>query len=643
MSYSGPTVVQVVSFGYSNLAGGTTQLPAFGSTTVAGNSILVGFEFYSTTTLSGATVFDSAGNTYSLVGFQANSSGGLSLCALYRADGISAVASVKVSVTSPSGAPFGGAYAIETTPLGPVDQFGGIVQNGSGTFGPTVTTLLDNELCIGWSGDSGGFTWAVGTSVAWIQAGTGNTGGIMQYFEQATAGSIQSDMNVSGGTGNNSSLIATFPVASTSSVFGSATFMVTSGTPGTTSSFNTNVGDLIYVDAAGFGSQTMSVTDSAGNTYSPVSAQLLTSGGIEVGGFYTIATIPSATNVVSVASTGTLRQCGVLYVPVANGGTIVFDAGNSTTFSSSTSSFQSTAVTTGGFDELIVLSMANDGASTATGPAGYTSHANFDGNSVSSLFYKRLAEPVNGYAPAATFGGSSTGGMFLGAFKGIPASIFGTPQFSGTGARTVPSLASNSLNTTLGDLIIVAVGSSDSDIATVTDSAGNTYTPLTVRNNFSVGFLQWWYCNGVTSASGTNVVTATATTPPSTNNYITMAVWDVPLSSTASYDTDSDIGTARSGQTATFTTTGTDEFIAAFALDAFGSNGYSTEPGWTNNGSFGQFSGAAYSRFFSPITGIQTVFSSTPNTSVVFALAFKGGSAPPPPGPGGPVVVCIMT
>lgn len=217
-------------------------------------------------------------------------------------------------------------------------------------------------------------------------------------------------------------------------------------------------------------------------------------------------------------------------------------------------------------------------------------------------------------------------------------SIFGTPANGNNGARFVSSLAASAVDTATGDLVVVGIGWSDGGtVSGVTDTAGNTYSALTKRTAGATGFMQFWYVIGAT-ANASNVVTAAMS---QSNNYTTIFVWDVPVTATPSYDTDSNVGTSSSGVSGAFTTTGTDELVLAFSLDGFGSDSYAAASGYTFDGDYGTFSGAAHGAFSTTLSGTQTVFSSVPSTSFTIAVAFKGSGGPPPPASGQPVV-CIM-
>jgi hypothetical protein len=218
-------------------------------------------------------------------------------------------------------------------------------------------------------------------------------------------------------------------------------------------------------------------------------------------------------------------------------------------------------------------------------------------------------------------------------------SIFGTPVKDFSGNRFATSLQSGSLNVATGSLIIVCAGWSDGGTCSFSDLTGNSYTSTTRRNDSTTGFQQFGYCLSA-AADAANKVTATFSFGGG-NNYETMAVYVVPLSGSASFDLDADNSGTSDSTTATFSTTGTDEFVVAFALDGFGTGGYVAGSGYTlDSASYGTFSGAEHRTFSSTQSGITASFSSHPTSSFAIAIAFKG------PGGGGggsrKSVVCIM-
>ena len=210
--------------------------------------------------------------------------------------------------------------------------------------------------------------------------------------------------------------------------------------------------------------------------------------------------------------------------------------------------------------------------------------------------------------------------------------VFGTPVTGFAGARSASSLAPAAFDVAAGSLIIACCGWSDGGTAVVTDSSNNSYTQLTTRTIPSgVGFLQWSYCLAA-KVDPANTVTANFS---AANNYSTLGVWVIPLNGTATYDTDSDIGLL--GFSGTFTTTGTDEFVAGFLLDGGTSTaawaaagGYTADStGFLATGGGGFFSAAEHKLFSTTQSAVTlNMTSATVSFSSMIAVAFKG--SPPP-------------
>lgn len=225
-------------------------------------------------------------------------------------------------------------------------------------------------------------------------------------------------------------------------------------------------------------------------------------------------------------------------------------------------------------------------------------------------------------------------------------SIFGTPVTAFGGARSAGSVSTSGggVNTAIGDLLIVGVGWSDSGTCSgVSDLAGNILAPLTSRTEGSfedAGFMQLFWCIA-TAANAANVFTAAFSS--GTNNYSTIVLWDVPISGgTPTLDLDIASSGSGNGTTASFSTSSSDEFVAYFALDGFGSGGYAAASPYTlDSASYGTFSGAAHGTFTSTQSGITAGFSSHPGIAYAIAAAFSGGGG----GGGGAAaqpVVCVM-
>jgi len=210
-------------------------------------------------------------------------------------------------------------------------------------------------------------------------------------------------------------------------------------------------------------------------------------------------------------------------------------------------------------------------------------------------------------------------------------SIFGSPATAGGGARsTSPVTTGSTLNTALGDLLIVGVGWSDAGTCTgVSDTAGNSFSTSGQQSNAEGTLFQWFYCLGATHASATN--TFSAAFSDATNNNTIIFVWDVPLTGAALFDVAAPYDGSPDHTTAVYSTTGSDEFVAVEAYDQFGSGGYTAQvsPAYTlDSSSFGTFGGAEHIVFASAQTSIQSGFAAGSNGSGASAIGFK--AAPPP-------------
>lgn len=224
-------------------------------------------------------------------------------------------------------------------------------------------------------------------------------------------------------------------------------------------------------------------------------------------------------------------------------------------------------------------------------------------------------------------------------------SAFGSPTTNFTGSRGVTSQSSGSLNVPAGALIIVGVTSGNpaaTPILSVSDTTGNSYVPRGLNTNSSAQvWQQFFYCLAA-AADVANVITGAAT---SSSNWLNLAVWVVPLSAAATFDADALHGTGSGGTctSASFNTSGSDEFAACFIDDGgFGSGGWSANNGWTTDSSgYGTFDAACHTTFSSPQVGATGSMTGSSSSGAALAIAFKAGGSPPPSS-GAPVVVIMQ-
>lgn len=274
MSYSGPTPVQ----SEHNLNNGpsVTIAQAFDSNTTGGNSILVLAGVTNGNALSGSTVSDTQGNTYTLL-LLVNDESGSSGIALFRCDGIPAAAN---TITfRPAFTASGGIIIIETTPLGAMDQSstGGANSGNSAPYsaGP-ITPSENNELLVAGFMCFVAFTLTPGGSFT----GIGGTGLLASYLELETAASTSATASEAGFDTAGNYFIASFPnPPSGNSISGNA------GEAGANVAYTGTASGSVTADGSGnytipslaAGSYTITPS-AAGFTFSPTSSPETISG-----------------------------------------------------------------------------------------------------------------------------------------------------------------------------------------------------------------------------------------------------------------------------------------------------------------------------------------------------------------------------
>jgi hypothetical protein len=220
------------------------------------------------------------------------------------------------------------------------------------------------------------------------------------------------------------------------------------------------------------------------------------------------------------------------------------------------------------------------------------------------------------------------------AFIKSTGSIFGTPAMGGTGAFTATSAASPAFNTQVGDLLIACAigqftswGSAD---PSVSDTAGNTWTPLTTRGSAGATQLKWFY-SIATHANAANVITLVENGTGTGSAIFYGYFFDFPMSATPVYDLDTDLGTISTtpASSPAFSPSGVDELILALASDTSRGSTYTAGSGYTLattiGGSFPLAIGVEYGKFVSPGSGIHATISYTGGTqNSISVLAFHG-------------------
>lgn len=657
----------VVSTNVSNLA-------AYNQT--AGHCICVIFSFYDAASgTTPATISDTAGNTYiKACGPIGDSSGpGNNFYGyVYYAKNCLGNAANVIQITYPSASNIGynTAYAWDIAgvdPNGPLDEVAFHTQTGGVPSSDYITTSQPDAALIFYAGSTNGFS----TYTAPLIGGVSATNDGVDGYTANTA--IGAHLDVTGGR-----LPSIFATAS-SGTTPNLNFLV-SFVPAPTPSGNLvqqKWQELVAVPAS---SQVIPVTLTTGNFVAVVAMPgnsghaTVTSMTDDLGNTYHLATGSNGFSG-SVFSGSAIE---IWYAENVTGGagfiTAVYTPGSGYGFNFmqvaeytgvlSSSSFD-TATNTSGFSATpgvsITLATANE---LVIGVClTQTGNPTWSGLTDRAVGVAAGAGMLYGDAEPGTSGSFSVGGTVTGtpsfiisaaAFK-LVTTIFGTPQFASGEAITTGTVSASAVNTATGDFIVVGVRADTATSYAVSDTALNTYVPLTQYLSAYGARLQWFYVLSAT-ANASNVITVTAS--GGTPGVFDVAVWDFPITGgTVAFDVDTaiqDTPSASSASSAAFTTTGTDEII--FGLIGTGSvNGtvfsggtgaqgttYSTSSPSGSPGIGSLKRGAACSGpATTPLVAETVVFGISPSTNVgIIAAAFKKFVAPPPPPSGG--FICFV-
>lgn len=652
-----------------------SNLAAYNQT--AGHCICVIFSFYDAASgTTPATISDTAGNTYvKACGPIGDSSGpGNNFYGyVYYAKNCLGNAANVIQITYPAASNIGynTVYAWDIAgadPNGPLDQVA-FHNTASGT--PTsdyITTSQPDAALILYIGSTNGFSTYTAPLIGGVSAtNDGNDG-----YTANTA--IGAHLDVTGGR-----LPGIFGTAS-SGTSPNIAFLV-SFVPAPTPSGNLVQQKWQELVAMPAQTQKMPVTLTTGNFVAVVampgnaSHSTVTSMTDDLGNTYYLATGSDGFN--SSVFSGAAME--IWYAENVTGGagfiTVVYSAGSGYGFN-----FMQVAEYTG-----VLSSSSFDTATTANGTSG-TPGASVTLATAAELVigacltgtnnptWSTMTDRAVGVAAGAgmLYGDATPGasGSFSanGTVTGTPAfiisvaafklttTIFGTPQFASGETITGGTVSASAVNTATGDLIVVGVRADTATSYAVSDTAGNTYVPLTQHLSGLTGArLQWFYVlSAIANATNVVLVTASGGTPV----VFDVAVWDYPLTAAADFDVDTaiqDTSTASSASSPSFNTSGTDEII--LGLIGVGSvNGttfsggtgaqgtvYSTtapagSPGIGTLQRAGASSGGPVS---TTLTGETVAFGVSPAADVsVIAIAFKKFVAPPPPPSGG--FICFV-
>jgi hypothetical protein len=223
--------------------------------------------------------------------------------------------------------------------------------------------------------------------------------------------------------------LALFSLPCAASIFGTPVTAANSSTSTSTtiaaSALNTAAGDLVVVVArAGSNVTINSTADTAGNVYTPLTAQANGgNGGLRL--FYTLNATANAANVVTVtySATNTFRFIYVWDIPVS-GGLAKFDVEGGALSTSSVSTLTSSNFSTTGTDEivLVAVTMGATSRTAAISQSGYS----LDSSSVNSggfggSAHGIFASPQAGTNVTMTWtgGAAPSSEIVAGAFKAI--------------------------------------------------------------------------------------------------------------------------------------------------------------------------------------------------------------------------------
>ncbi len=486
-------------------------------------------------------------------------------------------------------------------------------------------------------------------------------------------------------------------------------------------------GNLIVAYVVWDNSGTVNVTDTRGNTYTPVSARVPWSGGASAQVFYA-KNVAGGTNTVTATFGTALSRYGVFYIAEYSGidKTNPFDVTTTGTGTTSSAMSSGTATTTNANDLLVGLgashrnvtgagagytsrstfagNIVEDRTVTATGaytttatqngngwvmqlvafhadgggpppppdtippsvPTGVTANAvsstqvnltwnaSTDNNAVTGYRVYRNGQPLTPSATTTTTSyqdttvtASTTYTYEITALdatnesgKSTPPTSVTTPtppppppRFVQTTAREVGSGTTNAVTfnqpNTAGNLIVAYVVWDNSGTVNVTDTRGNTYTPVSARVPWSGGAsAQVFYAKNV--AGGTNTVTATFGTALSRYGVFYIAEYS-GIDKTNPFDvTTTGTGTTSSAMSSgTATTTNANDLLVG--LGASHSNVTGAGAGYTSRSTF---AGNIVEDRTVTATGAYTATATQNGNGWVMQLvAFRadGGGPPPPP------------
>jgi len=199
-------------------------------------------------------------------------------------------------------------------------------------------------------------------------------------------------------------------------------------------------------------------------------------------------------------------------------------------------------------------------------------------------------------------------------------SIFGTPTSGGKAGAGVTSLVTPNFNTNAGDLVVACgINFGDTQAMSCADVVGNSFTADTLYTGSNLSLkTQWFYKLSSSGANANN--NATISVAGAATNLVVFA-WSIPISGgSAAFDVSSYIdyvSHASPVPSASYNTTGTDEFVLCLLYDPNAASTWSAGTGYTSDGATSGLSNRA--------RGEHGQFSDGPTAGKTSTWAYTGG------------------
>ena len=346
-----------------------------------------------------------------------------------------------------------------------------------------------------------------------------------------------------------------------------------------------------------------SVTDSLGNTYTPIASSVNTHCAHYMEWFYA-SNVVGGSDTVTANFSGYANGGGGTVVPMEWSGVGGFDVagldGNSSCPWSSdvTTGFISTG---NSVDLLLAFFVDTSGAESIAAGSGYTLVNSFLGAADHAVEAQSVSS-IGGFDASFTLGGSVNWEADIVAFKSSASGGQGTScsntsfgngftciqkasSFNGGTANSSVSAPLPS-NVTAGDTILVATESAfpagGEIVSSVTDSLGNTYTPITSSVNTDCAhYIEWFYASDVAGGSDTVTANFSGYSNGGGGTVAPMEWSGVGGFDVAGLDVNSSCPFSSTVETASITTGNAVDLLLAFFVDTSGAQSISAGTGYT--------------------------------------------------------------